>query len=449
MSQQNASKNMYNIEKQSIRLYFYICSLSSVILLAVVLSFVYIRSFNQEFGSVTNQLSASIVEEKKRFLRTAVELTLHLIEHEREQVGLEYAGKNYSEKQRKAICVERVSKLIRELRLIDEGYIWVNEIVNYEGGDKYAIRRIHPNLPHTEGMWLSTQMTDIMGARPYEVELNGIKQHGELFFDYYFKKMSSGQIAHKLSFAKLYKPYDWVVATGVYLDDVDQLIQAEQMKIEQASDAQRRLTFSIAIAVVLLATVSIVFFEKQFTRLVSNYEQRIGEYTATLEELSSTDKLTGLHNRLKLDEMFAYELSQAQRYEKSFSVLLIDIDRFKDVNDTYGHQVGDQILVEFSKLLKRNSRSTESLGRWGGEEFLVILPETTADGAMAFAEKIRQLVGAHEFPVAGTVTCSIGVSTFHKNDSRESMLDRADKALYCAKGKGRNAVLCEISPRSA
>lgn len=449
MSQQNASKNMYNIEKQSIRLYFYMCSLLSVILLAVVLSFVYIRSFNQEFGSVTNQLSASIVEEKKRFLRTAVELTLYLIEHEREQVGLEYAGKNYSEKQRKAICVERVSKLIRELRLIDEGYIWVNEIVNYEGGDKYAIRRIHPNLPHTEGMWLSTQMTDIMGARPYEVELNGIKQHGELFFDYYFKKMSSGQIAHKLSFAKLYKPYDWVVATGVYLDDVDQLIQAEQMKIEQASDAQRRLTFSIAIAVVLLATASIAFFEKQFTRLVSNYEQRIGEYTATLEELSSTDKLTGLHNRLKLDEMFAYELSQAQRYEKSFSVLLIDIDRFKDVNDTYGHQVGDQILVEFSKLLKSNSRSTESLGRWGGEEFLVILPETTAAGAMTFAEKIRQLVGAHEFPVAGTVTCSIGVSTFHKNDSRESMLDRADKALYCAKGKGRNTVLCEISPPSA
>lgn len=448
MSQQNASKKLYNIEKQSIRLYFYVCSLSSVILLATVLSFVYIRSFNQEFGSVTNQLSTSIVEEKKRFLRTAVDLTLYLIEHEREQVGLEYAGKKYSEKQRKAICVERVSKLIRELRLIDEGYIWVNEIVNYEGGDKYAIRRIHPNLPHTEGMWLSTQMTDIMGNRPYEAELNGIKQHGELFFDYYFKKMNSGQIAHKLSFAKLYKPYDWVVATGVYLDDVDQLIQAERMKIEQASDVQRRLTFSIAIAVVFLATASIVFFEKQFTRLVSNYEQRIGEYTATLEELSSTDKLTGLHNRLKLDEMFAYELSQARRYEKSFSVLLIDIDRFKDVNDTYGHQVGDQILVEFSKLLKSNSRSTESLGRWGGEEFLVILPETSADGAMTFAEKIRQLVEAHEFPVVGTVTCSIGVSAFHRNDSRESMLDRADKALYCAKGKGRNTVLCEILPHS-
>jgi len=449
MPQRSASRNIYFIEKHSMRVYFYICTLSSIVLLAVVLSIIYLKSFEQELGNMAKQLSTSMMEEKKRFLRTVVDFTLYLIEHERAQVRVEYAAKNYSEKQLDAISAERIGRLVRELRLIDEGYVWVNEIVNYEGGDKYAIRRIHPNLPHTEGMWLSTRMTDVMGNRPYEAELNGVKQQGELFFEYYFRKMDSGKVAHKLSYARLYKPYNWVVATGVYLDDVDRLIQAERMKIRQAADAQRLLTFSVAIAVVFLATLSIVFFEKQFLRLVSNYERRIGEYTATLEELSRTDKLTGLLNRLKLDEVFAYELIQARRYEKSFSVLLIDVDRFKSVNDTYGHQVGDQVLVEFSRLLKSNSRSAESIGRWGGEEFLIILPETSSAGAILFADKIRQIIAAHVFPVVGAVTCSVGVSTFYKNDSRESMMDRADRALYRAKNEGRNRVLYEDVSRSA
>jgi len=449
MSRQSAAQSIVYIKKRSIRMYFYIGSLSSIILLASVLSFLYINSLRRSSEGIMNQLSSSIIEEKKRFLRNTIDLTLYLIEHERQQVQIEYARTNIPANQLKTITVDRIRNLIHELRLIDEGYIWVNEIVNYEGGDNYAIRKIHPNLPQTEGMWLSTKTTDIEGNRPYDVELQGIKRQGELFFEYYFKKMHSERIEHKMSFAKLYKPYNWVVATGVYLDDVDQLIQNEKGKMQQTADTQRLLTLSFAIAAVLLTTVSIVFFEKQFIRLVSNYEKTIGEYTATLEELSTTDKLTGLFNRIKLDEVFAYELAQAQRYEKSLSLLLLDIDKFKDVNDTYGHQVGDQILVEFSGVLKSNSRSSESIGRWGGEEFLIILPETSSEGAILFAEKIRQLIEAHAFPVVGTVTCSIGVSTYSKNDSWESMMERVDKALYRAKGNGRNNVMCESTPHSA
>lgn len=448
MSNQDAPKSIIYINKRSIRLYLYICSLSSIILLALILSFLYIKSLRSEFDDITNKLSTSIIEEKKRFLRNTIDITLHIIEHERKQVLQEHAKKNIPDKQLKAIAIGRIRDIIHKLRLLDDGYIWVNEIVNYQGGDNYAIRTIHPNLPETEGMLLSTHTTDILGNRPYEAELNGIKEHGELYFDYYFKKMNSEIVAHKLSYAKLYKPFDWVVATGVYLDDVDRLIQREKIDMQQTSDAQQMLTLSIAMVAVLLTAISIVFFEKQFIGLVSNYEQRIGDYTATLEKLSITDKLTGLFNRLKLDDVFDYELAQAQRYKKSFSILLLDIDGFKTVNDTYGHQVGDQVLVEFSGVLASNSRSAESIGRWGGEEFLIILPETPHDGAMAYAEKIRNLVATHDFPVVGTITCSVGVSTYSTNDSKESMLGRADEALYRAKKMGRNTVRCAEPPHT-
>ncbi|MBU1002739.1 MAG: diguanylate cyclase [Proteobacteria bacterium] len=449
MTQQEATDKRFFIEKKSIRRYFYIGSLSSIVILASVLSFIYSKSLNQEFSNKISQLSRSIIEEKKRFIHNAVDRTLFLIEHERKHIRLEYADKNYSDEQLDAIIVDRVSELIRDLRLIDDGYIWVNEIVNYEGGDKYAIRRIHPNLPDTEGMWLSTMATDIKGNKPYEAELNGIKQHGELFYEYYFKKINSDKIAHKMSFAKLYKPYDWVVATGVYLDDVDQLIQEETMKMQQTYDEQRLLTFSIALVVVFLSTVNVVFFEKQIIRLMSNYEQRTSEYTTTLEEISNTDRLTGLFNRLKLDEVLTYEILQAQRYKKVFSILMLDLDRFKSVNDTHGHQIGDQVLVKTSELLKSNSRRTDTVGRWGGEEFLIILPETHSDKAIFIAEKIRQAFAASDFPVVGNVTCSIGVSTFHEQDSLESIIHRADTAMYCAKREGRNKVVCEDIPHSA
>jgi hypothetical protein len=158
----------------------------------------------------------------------------------------------------------------------------VNRIVNYAGGDQYAIRQIHPNLPDTEGQWLSTNTTDIRGNRPYEVELNGVKEKGELYFEYYFKKLDSDKIAHKMSFAKLYKPWDWIVATGVYLDDVDELIQEETRYMESTLKTQRIYTFSIAAMIVLISIIILIRFEKQIAKLIHSYEKNIKNYTDNL-----------------------------------------------------------------------------------------------------------------------------------------------------------------------
>jgi signal transduction histidine kinase len=270
------------VEKNKIRCYYYIGSISAIVLLVILLSFIYSRSLNQEYNRKIAQLSSVIINEKKHFLRNAVERTIFLIETERELVKKVSASQSLTQKQIDEVSVERISAFIRALRLIDNGYVWVNRIVNYQGGDRYAIRQIHPNLPHTEGDWLSTETKDIKGNKPYEVELNGVKKEGEIYFEYYFQKLNSEKIAHKLSFAKLYKPWDWVVATGVYLDDVDQLIHAETENMKKTLKKQRMYSFSIAAFAILISTLILIRFEKQISQLIYSHEKNIENYTNNL-----------------------------------------------------------------------------------------------------------------------------------------------------------------------
>lgn len=159
-----------------------------------------------------------------------------------------------------------------------------------------------------------------------------------------------------------------------------------------------------------------------------------------LEELSVTDKLTSLYNRLKLDEVLQNEFERARRYHTSFGLIMMDIDFFKQVNDTYGHQIGDMVLVEIAGILKTHFRSIDTVGRWGGEEFLVICPQTGREGLMKLAEHLRDTVEKHEFPEVGHKTASFGAALYTDDDSIETLISRADAALYQSKETGRNKV---------
>jgi len=224
-------------------------------------------------------------------MRNAVDRTIYLIEALREEVNRESVLKNLPKEQIDSISISRISKLIRNMQLIDDGYIWVNQIVNYQGGDNYAIRVIHPNLPETEGMELSTNTTDIKGNRPYEEELNGINKDGELFFEYYFKKMNSEKIAHKMTFAKLYNPYNWVVATGVYLDNVDELVEIETRKMQKTHTSQIIYSLLIVVCSILLSIVVLMVFDNLISRLICSYQADIKKYTNSLiEEKEKTEK---------------------------------------------------------------------------------------------------------------------------------------------------------------
>lgn len=162
-----------------------------------------------------------------------------------------------------------------------------------------------------------------------------------------------------------------------------------------------------------------------------------------LERIAVTDRLTGLYNRTKLDEVFASELARAQRYGVSLAVIMADIDKFKLVNDTYGHQVGDSVLCEFSTIVRNLVRDTDTLGRWGGEEFLIICSHIDINDAYILAERIRATVAAHTFSVVGPKNCSLGVASYRPGDTVETIMSRADAALYEAKQNGRNRVVLE------
>jgi diguanylate cyclase (GGDEF)-like protein/PAS domain S-box-containing protein len=167
------------------------------------------------------------------------------------------------------------------------------------------------------------------------------------------------------------------------------------------------------------------------------------ERIAELERLALLDPLTGLPNRRWLDQQIEARMDEHRRYQWPFGVLMIDLDHFKQVNDEHGHEVGDLVLQVVAKSLLAGARLSDTVGRWGGEEFLAVVGNVEMDRLLGIAERMRVLVGGSELrePVRVGVTCSIGAAVVHPEDTIEGLLRRADQALYRAKNKGRNQVL--------
>lgn len=185
----------------------------------------------------------------------------------------------------------------------------------------------------------------------------------------------------------------------------------------------------------------LALYNTQLEQMVQARTLELEAKNIELEELSITDKLTQLYNRVKLEEVFTDQIQAAKRYSAPFSTLLCDVDLFKNVNDTFGHLVGDKVLVEIASILNSTLRDTDIIGRWGGEEFLVICRETDQNQAMLLAERLRSAVEHQTFSSNQQQTISIGISSFSSNDSDATMLKRADNALYEAKISGRNRVV--------
>ncbi len=185
-----------------------------------------------------------------------------------------------------------------------------------------------------------------------------------------------------------------------------------------------------------------------FNQMVS----QLKENQASLEQLATTDSLTKLANRKRIMEALATNFEYYQRYSSEFSVLMIDIDYFKAVNDNYGHLTGDAVLVQLAQILKESLRIVDSAGRYGGEEFLVILGQTDIDEGMQTAERIRQAVDQHVFTCEDLslhITISIGLTTVVVEDKKSvSLISRADKALYEAKAAGRNRIFLALDNSS-
>ncbi|GLC88348.1 sensor domain-containing diguanylate cyclase [Lysinibacillus piscis] len=173
---------------------------------------------------------------------------------------------------------------------------------------------------------------------------------------------------------------------------------------------------------------------------IEQKQEELLQMNASLVELSMTDKLTGLKNRRFFQERLAEQFQLFNTHAQLFSLCILDIDYFKKVNDVFGHQIGDDVLVQLAQLLQQHVRLQDIPIRYGGEEFIVILPNTNIAEAKALAEHFRQAVEIAQWPTGQTLTISIGVATVMTTDDENTLLKNADDALYTSKEHGRNRV---------
>ncbi len=202
-------------------------------------------------------------------------------------------------------------------------------------------------------------------------------------------------------------------------ESVDQMIRAVDTLLDERFKSQSR--------------------ENEISSLAHSFRHMLAELKKAYIG-SRTDVLTRLSNRLKLDEVLQAEISKAGRQRAAFSVLLLDLDLFKSINDTYGHLAGDQVLKQLADLLRGFFRKGDTPGRWGGEEFLVLLPTLDLAQACLVAERLRKSIASTSFEGVGPCTASIGVAQYRSGESLEELISRVDGALYKAKESGRNRV---------
>jgi len=169
-------------------------------------------------------------------------------------------------------------------------------------------------------------------------------------------------------------------------------------------------------------------------------EKELQRVNAILENQATTDALTGICNRRKFSELLQTKIREAKRYGMPLVLILFDIDHFKLVNDTYGHEGGDHVLQELTRVVNGMIRQTDIFARYGGEEFVILVHNNDIRTGRELAEKIRLLVAGHDFPQMGTVTCSFGLTQYCPDDTPEAIIKRADDAMYAAKQAGRNRV---------
>ncbi len=193
-----------------------------------------------------------------------------------------------------------------------------------------------------------------------------------------------------------------------------------------------RLTAALLILsfIIYINEISLVNARKQAEQVLNK-----------LQTQSTTDELTNISNRRHINEVLLKAIKNAERYETPLSLTLFDIDDFKKINDQYGHLIGDKVLCEMVLEIKKIIRATDDFGRWGGEEFLIVLPHETAESATQFCEKIRVCIEKMTFSECSKhITCSFGVAELQQGMTAEQLIDQTDKALYIAKKAGKNQV---------
>ena len=214
-----------------------------------------------------------------------------------------------------------------------------------------------------------------------------------------------------------------------YIPELNLYLAVEAKLDDYLKDAKNTFYFNLFISLFITFLVAWIIFNV------------IKKYNFKLEYMAFNDSLTGLYNRRHFEEVFSKQIHLFKRQKQNFSILFMDIDNFKNINDTHGHEVGDFVIKNIAKLLKQNLRESDTIARWGGEEFVVLLQNSNSVTAFEISEKIRNIIQnsviLHD-AIGKYVTASFGVTEFVENDSMDLVLSRVDKAMYTSKTSGKN-----------
>ncbi|WP_339132824.1 MAG: diguanylate cyclase [Candidatus Electrothrix sp. GW3-4] len=253
----------------------------------------------------------------------------------------------------------------------------------------------------------------------------------------HFEQLFSGEYDQEYMLSRLHvgythvalniEPLWYIGAFNKYLQEIKRLVDAYA---EDKSETFQSITKMIMLEIVIT---------------MESYHYTKYKLQEELKQIAITDDLTGVFNRRKLEDVMCYEMDLAQRKKHALSILMLDIDHFKQVNDTYGHQAGDAVLVETARLIQHCLRTSDYVIRYGGEEFLACLPKTSLQAAADIADRLRRQIAEQTFSAVGRITVSIGIAEYTYGENREAYIRRADEQLYAAKQGGRNRVCWETA----
>ncbi len=286
------------------------------------------------------------------------------------------------------------------------------------------------------------------------------------FVSYLWENPSHGQKDVKHTYIRQLRTNGWVIATGYYKGELANRIKKRKNQLYTAHQAQVKELLLISILLVAVSLLgsyqlsvilrrrlrhyhtTISAKNRQLSMLNRSLEETVEKRTHELtkaykqmENIASTDSLTGILNRYAFNMMLKKEMHRANRHYLHFSLILLDLDHFKNVNDTYGHDTGDIVLIEVAKNIQKMIREEDIFARFGGEEFIIILPDTNLDGAYHIAERIRKAIAEDTFGTDIHITLSMGLAEYQIDEEARQLLKRTDNALYKAKNSGRNSVV--------
>lgn len=353
---------------------------------------------------------------------------------------------------------------------IEKSTLAILRNINKESHDYFFIYDMQGNIilhsynPELEGksFFDSKDENHILVAKQF---IKNAQEDSSNFISYPWKNPKNGKIDTKLSYVEKIPSTDWAIGSGFYVDEIEEIAQSRLEELKKINDSELQTIKLYSVLFVLISIIASIFisrklkenFEwfKQNLELKSNQlqmlnaelEEKIEQRTHELKEayekmhlIANTDSLTQIHNRYSFLNAFNAELEKYKISKIEFSLIMLDIDHFKDINDTFGHDVGDCAIVEMTKIVKECLRESDIFGRVGGEEFMILLPYTSVEQAKSIAQRIRKEIDEYRFTSIEHMSVSQGVVQYKEAESANAMLKRVDIALYEAKTQGRNMV---------